>query len=60
MWNIISKMLLIVVIIASFVIYVTEYSNRPAGAAMLAGELLMIAVYEFFGPYLRSLLEDIK
>ena len=58
MWNIISKMLLIVVIITSFVIYVTEYSNWPAGGAMLAGELLMIAVYEFFGPYLRSLLDN--
>ena len=51
-------MLLIVVIIASFVIYVTEYSNWPAGGAMLAGQLLMIVVYEFFGPYLRSLLND--
>lgn len=58
MWNIISKLLLIVVIITSFVIYVTEYSNWPTGGAMLAGQLLMIAVYEFFGPYLGSLLND--
>lgn len=58
MWNIISKTLLIVVIIASFAIYVTGYSNWPAGAGMLAGELLMVAVYEFFGPYLGSLLDD--
>lgn len=58
MWNIISKLLLIVVIISAFVIYVTEYSNWSAGAGMVAGELLMIAIYEFFGPYLRSLLDD--
>lgn len=58
MWNIISKLLLIVVIISAFVIYVTEYSNWSAGDGMVAGELLMIAIYEFFGPYLRSLLDD--
>lgn len=58
MWNIISKTLLIVVIIASFAIYVAGYSNWSAGAGMLAGELLMVAVYEFFGPYLGSLLDD--
>lgn len=58
MWNIISKLLLIVVIITSFVIYVTEYSNWTVGAGMVAGELLMIAIYEFFGPYIRSLLDD--
>ena len=58
MGNIFSKTLLIVVIIASFAIYVTEYSNWSAGAGMIAGELLMIAVYEFFGPYLGSLLDD--
>lgn len=58
MWNIISKLLLIVVIISAFVIYVTEYSNWQAGGAMLAGQLLMIAIYEFFGPYLGSLLND--
>lgn len=59
MWNIISKLLLIVVIISAFAIYVTKYSNWSAGAGMIAGELLMIAVYEFFGPYLRSLLNNI-
>ena len=58
MWNIISKLLLIVVIISAFTMYVTGYSNWPTGGAMLAGQLLMIAIYEFFGPYLGSLLND--
>lgn len=58
MWNIISKTLLIMVIIASFSTYVIGYSNWSAGAAMIAGELLMIAVYEVFSPYLSSLITN--
>ena len=58
MWNIISKTLLIIVIIVSFTIYVSRYSNWPTGGAMLAGQLLMIVVYEIFGPYVRSLLNE--
>lgn len=59
MWNIISKILLIMVIIAAFGTYVVGYSNWSAGAGMIAGELLMIAVYEFISPYISSLINDI-
>lgn len=66
MWNFISKLLLIVTIIGAFCIYVSEYSNWSAGAGMFAGEVMMILIYEIFGPYLGRLLgklnnvEDIK
>jgi hypothetical protein len=56
MWNFISKVLLIVTIICAFCIYVSEYSNWSAGAGMFAGEVLMILIYEIFGPYLGRLL----
>lgn len=56
MWNFISKFLLIVTIICAFCIYVSTYSNWSAGAGMFAGEVMMILIYEIFGPYLGRLL----